>query len=115
MRVVGLLTVLLIAGCVTIPAQWRQALNRLSPELKTHEVYVGDPVFVRIFKEEHILELWMKGENSHQYTLVKTYPICKFSGALGPKMKEGDFQSPEGLLFNRSSKFKSEQSISPFI
>jgi murein L,D-transpeptidase YafK len=102
MRIACLLIVLLIAGCVTIPAQWRQALNRLSGELQTHQVYVGDPVFMRVFKEENILELWMKGEKSHQYTLVKTYPICKWSGALGPKFREGDLQSPEGFYSTNS-------------
>lgn len=90
---------IILTGCVTLdlPFEVRQILNRLSPNLKQHQVYVGDPVFIRIFKEEHILELWMKAENTHQYNLVKTYPICKWSGALGPKLFEGDHQSPEGF------------------
>ena len=55
----------------------------------------GQEVFVRIFKKEGELELWMrKGE---RLALYKTYPVCKWSGHLGPKMREGDYQSPEGF------------------
>lgn len=97
MRVVFLSFLILLGGCVDITSQWRQAINRLSGEMKNNQVYVGDPVFIRIFKEENILELWMKPQNSYRYTLVKTYPICKWSGALGPKFKEGDHQAPEGF------------------
>jgi len=82
---------------LNMPYEVRQIINRVQPELKQHQVYVGDPVFIRIFKEENILELWMKPENSYTYTLVKTYPICKWSGALGPKFREGDHQAPEGF------------------
>ena len=52
-------------------------------------------VFLRIFKEESELEVW--AEQGERYTLVKTYPVCKWSGELGPKLKEGDRQSPEGF------------------
>lgn len=55
----------------------------------------GQEVFVRIFKKEGELELWMrKGE---RLALYKTYSVCKWSGHLGPKMREGDYQSPEGF------------------
>ena len=56
---------------------------------------VGNPVFIRIFKEESLLEVWIKP--GHEYVLFKQYPICAFSGYLGPKLKEGDRQSPEGF------------------
>ena len=57
---------------------------------------------IRIFKEEHELEVWKSKNNV--YELYKTYTICKFSGNLGPKYKEGDKQAPEGFYFiNRSS------------
>ncbi|WP_207787556.1 L,D-transpeptidase family protein [Candidatus Thiosymbion oneisti] len=55
----------------------------------------GTPVFIRIFKAERELELWMG--KAERFTRIKTYPICAFSGALGPKLKEGDRQSPEGF------------------
>ena len=54
------------------------------------------PILVRIFKEEAELELW-KVDRNGQYALLKTYPICKWSGDLGPKKKEGDRQAPEGF------------------
>jgi murein L,D-transpeptidase YafK len=56
---------------------------------------MGDPVFVRIFKQEGQLELWLKKEG--RFHLYKTFPICKWSGRLGPKQKEADYQSPEGF------------------
>ena len=55
----------------------------------------GSPVFVRIFKAESELELWLrKGE---RFVLLDTYPICHWTGTLGPKEREGDKQSPEGF------------------
>ena len=56
---------------------------------------MGDPVFVRIFKQEGQLELWLK--KNGKFHLFKTFPICKWSGRLGPKEKEADYQSPEGF------------------
>ena len=56
---------------------------------------MGDPVFVRIFKQEGQLELWLK--KSGRFHLYKTFPVCKWSGRLGPKVKEADYQSPEGF------------------
>lgn len=99
MRFVIFVLLLFLTGCagLQIPYETRQIINRVQPELKQHQVYVGDPVFIRIFKEENILELWMKPENTYTYTLVKTYPICRWSGKLGPKFREGDHQAPEGF------------------
>jgi murein L,D-transpeptidase YafK len=54
------------------------------------------PILLRIFKEESQLEVW-KVNRDGQYALLKTYPICRWSGALGPKKKEGDRQAPEGF------------------
>ena len=59
------------------------------------------PVMFRIFKEENVLEVWKRRE-SGRYALLKSYEICKWSGKLGPKRKEGDKQAPEGVYeFNR--------------
>lgn len=55
----------------------------------------GAPVYVRIFKREGALELWMK--KGDRFALYKTYPVCKSSGRLGPKQATGDYQSPEGF------------------
>lgn len=56
---------------------------------------------MRIFKEESELELWTK--NDDKFELYKTFPICNWSGTLGPKLKEGDGQSPEGFYFVNTS------------
>jgi murein L,D-transpeptidase YafK len=56
----------------------------------------GDPILMRAYKKESELELWKKGRDG-RYALLKTYPICRWSGQLGPKVKEGDRQAPEGF------------------
>jgi len=56
---------------------------------------IGDPVFIRIFKKEALLEVWIRTETVYEH--LKDYPICAFSGYLGPKLKEGDRQAPEGF------------------
>lgn len=53
------------------------------------------PLLIRIFKQESELELWMKKDV--RFELFATYPICRWSGKLGPKLREGDRQAPEGL------------------
>jgi murein L,D-transpeptidase YafK len=54
------------------------------------------PIFVRIFKEESELEVWKQRDDGRYYHF-KTYPVCNWSGDLGPKVKQGDRQAPEGF------------------
>ena len=54
---------------------------------------------MRVFKEEKILELWIEREKGGKFELFKSYPICAYSGKLGPKLSEGDRQAPEGFYF----------------
>ncbi|ACP26476.1 putative periplasmic protein, putative exported protein [Sinorhizobium fredii NGR234] len=54
------------------------------------------PILLRIFKEEGTLEVW-KANTSSRFQLLKSYKICAWSGKLGPKVKEGDRQAPEGF------------------
>lgn len=54
------------------------------------------PMFVRVFKEESELEVW-KAKDDGRFHHFKTYPICTWSGKLGPKQKQGDKQAPEGF------------------
>ncbi|MBN8533701.1 MAG: murein L,D-transpeptidase [Rhizobiales bacterium] len=54
------------------------------------------PILIRAFKKESELEVW-KADNSGEYKLLHTYPICRWSGQLGPKKVEGDRQVPEGF------------------
>ena len=55
----------------------------------------GSPMFIRIFKAEFELELWLR--KGDRFELFATYPICYWSGTLGPKLHEGDKQAPEGF------------------
>ncbi len=70
-------------------------LGRLTERLAAKGLARGNPVFIRIFKREQELELWMK--NGSSFVLFASYPICRYSGELGPKRYEGDFQAPEGF------------------
>jgi murein L,D-transpeptidase YafK len=56
---------------------------------------LGNEAFIRIFKEEHELEVWLKQDDG--FERFQAYRICNWSGELGPKLKEGDGQSPEGF------------------
>jgi murein L,D-transpeptidase YafK len=55
-----------------------------------------DPILIRSYKKESELEVWKRGKNG-QYALLKSYPMCRWSGQLGPKVREGDRQAPEGF------------------
>ncbi len=71
---------------------------------------ISAPIFIRIFKKESELEIWKQKDDGLFYYL-KTYPICNWSGKLGPKLKQGDKQAPEGFYkvsrgqMNPNSKF----------
>ena len=65
-------------------------------KLSSMNIDRSSPMMLRIFKEEGRLELW-KADRSNRYRLVRNYKICAWSGKLGPKMKEGDRQAPEGF------------------
>ncbi|WP_426315385.1 L,D-transpeptidase family protein [Methylobacterium fujisawaense] len=56
----------------------------------------SDPILIRTFKKEAEMEIWKRGGDG-RYALLKTYPICRWSGQLGPKTREGDRQAPEGF------------------
>ena len=83
----------------------------LTEQLAAAGLRYGDPVFLRTFKEERILELWVRQPDQPTYQLFRSYPIAAFSGGLGPKLEEGDQQAPEGFYFvppgmmNPSSRF----------
>jgi murein L,D-transpeptidase YafK len=70
-------------------------LARLDARLAAHGVRLGVPVVLRIFKLDSELELWV--EKNGRFVRFATYPICLWSGRLGPKLKEGDKQAPEGF------------------
>ena len=68
----------------------------LAAEIDKRNMPRESPILVRIFKEESELEVW-KQDTEGKFALLKTYPICRWSGELGPKVKEGDRQAPEGF------------------
>jgi murein L,D-transpeptidase YafK len=70
-------------------------LARFNERLAEKGLKRGMPVFIRIFKREQELELWMKKEDS--FVLFASYPVCRYSGQPGPKLREGDYQAPEGF------------------
>jgi murein L,D-transpeptidase YafK len=61
--------------------------------------YPAAEVFVRVFKRERELELWVRPATSTRFELLRTYPICALAGVLGPKRVQGDGQVPEGFYF----------------
>lgn len=74
---------------------------RLAQEMAAMNLRLGAPVFIRITKESRTLELFVQGGDG-RFVRFRTYPICAFSGALGPKLREGDGQAPEGVYLVRS-------------
>jgi murein L,D-transpeptidase YafK len=93
---------LLLAGCDTDNPSGA-SLRSLQPlssqmvaEIEQKNMSKESPVLVRLYKEESELEVW-KEDRDGQFQLLKTYPICRWSGELGPKIKQGDRQAPEGF------------------
>ncbi|WP_051305285.1 L,D-transpeptidase family protein [Desulfogranum mediterraneum] len=89
----------LSAESITPPPTAAEALTRpltrLKQQLERQELTMGSKVYLRIFKLPERLELWI--ESRGRFRLFKGYPICCYAGFLGPKLAEGDQQSPEGF------------------
>ncbi len=82
----------------------------LQSDLKVIKVNPEDfDIYMRAFKHEKLVEIWLKNTGDVRYQLFRTYDICASSGELGPKRKEGDGQVPEGFykidLFNPTSDY----------
>jgi murein L,D-transpeptidase YafK len=87
-----------IGSCTTVPYQVRTGTVR-TPTLRQMETLNMDraaPILIRIYKEEGTLEVW-KQDRTGRFAVLKSYPICKYSGKLGPKIAQGDYQAPEGF------------------
>ncbi len=76
--------------------RWR-VTSSLKRELRGAGFALGDPIFIRVFKESREMELWMRPKRDSKYSLWKTFPVAGMSGNLGPKLAEGDYQAPEGF------------------
>ena len=77
----------------------------LSQALSAKGMQLGDPIFIRTFKETKELEIWIQKKGETKFSLFKTYPICTYGRqGLGPKLKEGDGMAPEGFYYVPKSK-----------
>jgi murein L,D-transpeptidase YafK len=92
------LAAMTLAACndASIPKDLKPLPVKLVAAMDRMGMKKTSPVMIRLFKEESKLEVW-KQRNDGRYALLKTYDICKWSGKLGPKIKEGDRQAPEGF------------------
>jgi len=101
-RLFGLLLLaLLVTGCVSgtldVDSKAIQPIPAsLVGEMSRKAMSPRDPILVRIFKQESELEVW-KRDRTGRFALLKTYPMCRWSGKLGPKTRNGDRQAPEGF------------------
>ena len=78
--------------------------------LKSKSIEISQlEIYLRAFKTEEIIELWVKNKNDEQFIMLKEFDICSSSGKIGPKRIEGDRQVPEGFyhiqIFNPASSF----------
>lgn len=93
--------------------KWPQIQNELKASKINANTY---DIYLRVFKHEKTVEVWLKNLEDSKYILFKTYAICSSSGDLGPKRKEGDGQVPEGFytidLFNPTSNYYLSMRIS---
>jgi murein L,D-transpeptidase YafK len=69
---------------------------KLVAQMDAKNMDLQSPILIRLFKQEAELEVW-KQDRTGRFALLKTYPICRWSGDLGPKVREGDRQAPEGF------------------
>jgi murein L,D-transpeptidase YafK len=92
-------TLLAVSGLAATHGRAEAAARRVSPALRRDFAAAGltwgAPLLLRSFKLESTLELW--AERDGRYVLFRSYPICAWSGGLGPKLRQGDRQAPEGF------------------
>jgi murein L,D-transpeptidase YafK len=91
---------LALAACNDQYASNGRSLAPIPPQtvalMSSKGMAAKDPILVRVFKKESELEVWKRTVDG-EYAHLKTYPICRWSGQLGPKRREGDRQAPEGF------------------
>ena len=89
-------------------AVFRKVTPALKRAFQEKSLSWGAPIFIRAFKEEKVLELWVK--HKAKFILFRRYPIAAASGKLGPKLREGDRQVPEGFYFVKPSQMNPQSS-----
>lgn len=80
-------------GALPLPGTPNVAI--LADRLKEKGVSLNAPMLIRIFKTESEMEIWKEKDGA--FVLFASYPICHWSGSLGPKLRQGDKQAPEGF------------------
>jgi len=85
----------------------REAISKVKPQIEkafdSKNLKFGAPIYIRIFKEEKELEIWVSRNKS--FTLFRKYTICTYGyGSLGPKTRQGDEQAPEGFYYVKPDK-----------
>lgn len=80
------------------------AANKYEDTLKKQFAKAGltwpaKQIYIRSFKYDSQLEVWVRNSSTEAYKLFKTYKVCALSGSLGPKRMEGDYQVPEGFYY----------------
>jgi murein L,D-transpeptidase YafK len=97
------------------PERAKAAAARVRPELEqalaAKGLHFGDPVFLRAFKEEGQVELWVRKRETKKYELFRTWDVAAQSGKPGPKLAEGDNQVPEGFYFVPPSAMKPDSTF----
>jgi murein L,D-transpeptidase YafK len=83
------------AAVGALPLPGTPDVGVLQGRLRDKGVTLAEPILIRIFKAESEVEIWK--EKGDRYILFATYPICYWSGTLGPKLRDGDRQAPEGF------------------
>ena len=101
LKAAALVSILALAGCNAsleeiAPKSEFQLSQKLTKLISEKGMAKTAPIMVRVFKEENVLEVWKQKPNG-RYDMVVSYDMCKWSGKLGPKFKEGDRQAPEGF------------------
>ena len=92
-----LTSVIALGGCGQFSPPYLKPLSAQTQALLAEKgMSEQSPVLVRIFKSESELEVW-KAKDDGRFYHFKTYPICDWSGKLGPKINQGDRQAPEGF------------------
>ena len=97
------------------PERAKAAAARVRPGLEkalaAKGLHFGDPVFLRAFKEEGQVELWVRNRETKKYDLFRTWEVAAQSGKPGPKLAEGDSQVPEGFYIVPPSAMKPDSTF----
>lgn len=108
------LAVLAVGACSdyegALPKHMRPLDEKTRKLVERKGMELRSPILVRIFKEEATLEVWKQQRSSGRYVFLKDYEICAWSGVLGPKIREGDRQAPEGFYTIRPAQMNPDSS-----